>query len=161
MDNRAEDWEKQKRIKAEKEKALKESLAEDQANLVYIDPKVFAVKKGFTNNPEAHRVMAEKSSEVCLVLVVLGAVLDAILTILMFRINNLGAGAISYIEGAVFYLMLVGPTLITVVMTAAEVIAYWQKTGKKLTVPIISAIITVIIFLIYLKIRELIIMSGF
>ena len=46
MDSEAEDWEKRKRIKAEKAKASRENLVEDKANLANTDVSLFMVKKG-------------------------------------------------------------------------------------------------------------------
>ena len=134
--------------------------AEDKSNLAYIDPKSFAVKKGYTKNPEAHRAMAEKFSGICLVLVILGAILDTILVFLAFNLKmGLAATPFAYLESAVYYGMLVIPTLLSLV-AIVEVIAYWTKTKQKLVVPVISVIVTIVVFLLLLKIRELIIISS-
>ena len=92
MDDKPEDWEKLKRIKAEKEKAAKDVADENKANLQYLDAKTFAVQKGaLSRDPEAYRASSEKISSICLVVILLGVILDAILT---FVFANLHMGFI-------------------------------------------------------------------
>ncbi len=160
MDNKPEDWEKWRRIKAEKEKASRETLTENKANLQYLDAKSFAVRKGLSRNPEAYRAGSEKISGICLVTIILGAILDAVMTFIMV---NLKMGLVDSIPAKIeefVYLVLVLIPAFASIVAAIEAVIYSYKTRKKLTGPLINTIITIIIFVAHQKIRELIIISS-
>ena len=156
MDSEAEDWEKRKRIKAEKAKASRENLVEDKANLANTDVSLFMVKKGFTRNPEAHRTMSKKLSGLSLLIIILGAILDALLTFLWTHLHMGIADAIpAYIEGIVYALLVVVPVFASL-LAAAETIAYYVRTKKIIWSSILSVVLTIIIFVAYQQIRILI-----
>ena len=161
MDDKPEDWEKQKRIKAEVEKARHGDVAEDKGNLQYLDPQVFAMQKGMlSRDPEAYRASSEKISSICLVAIILGTILDAIMT---FVLANSNAGLADMIPAKIeelVYLILVSIPALASIFAAAEAIIYSAKTRKKLFGPLINVAITIIIFVVYIKIRELILVSG-
>lgn len=58
------------------------------------------------------------------------------------------------------YLILVSTPALASIFAAAEAIIYSAKTRKKLFGPLINVAITIIIFVVYIKIRELILVSG-
>lgn len=161
MDNQPEDWEKLKRIKAEKEKAAKDVVDEDKANLQYLDAKTFAVQKGtLSRDPEAYRASSEKISSICLVVIILGVILDAILT---FIFAHLHMGLIDMLPGKIeelVYITLVNIPALASVFAAIEAIIYSVKTREKLFGPLINTAIVIIIFVAYLNIRRLILESG-
>lgn len=156
MDNETENWEKQRRIKAEVEKARHDSVAESKANLQYLDSEAFAVQKGFSQNPEAYRCGSEKISGICLATIILGAILDAIF---VFITANLHMGLADMIPAKIeefVYLILVCLPAFASIFAAIEAIIYSFKTHKKFFGPLVNVALTVVIFLVYLKIRELI-----
>lgn len=161
MDNQPEDWEKLKRIKAEKEKAAKDVVDENKANLQYLDAKTFAVQKGtLSRDPEAYRASSEKISSICLVAIILGVILDAILT---FVLANLHMDLASMIPAKIeefVYLVLINIPALASIFAAIEAIIYSIKTREKLFGPLINAAITIIVFVAYLNIRRLILESG-
>jgi len=161
MDDTPVDWEKEKRIKAEREKASRQILTEDKSKLAYIDPETFAVKKGFTRDPEGHRVMAEKLSGISLAVIFFGSILDVIFVFITANLHMGLANMIpAIIEGIIFSLLIMLPIFGSLI-ASAEIIAYFVKTKKILTVQIINVVITIIIFVALLKIRELILILGF
>ncbi|MBR3254362.1 hypothetical protein IKF88_01350 [Candidatus Saccharibacteria bacterium] len=161
MDDKPEDWEKQKRIKAEVEKARHGDIAENKANLQYLDSKAFAVQKGtFSRDPEAYRASSEKISSICLVTIILGVILDAIAT---FVLANSHAGLADMVPSKIeefIRLILVDIPALSAIFAAIEAIIYSVKTRKKLFTPLINVAITIIIFVACLRIRELILVSG-
>ena len=161
MDDKSEDWEKQKRIKAEVEKARHSDADEDKSNLQYLDAKTFAVQKGvLSRDPEAYRAGSEKISGICLAVIILGAILGAIATFVSVNLHAGLAGMIpAKIEEFINLLMIDIPALASI-FAVIEAIIYSVKTRKILFIPLINAAITIIIFVAYLKIRELILVSG-
>ena len=160
MDDRSEDLEKQKRIKVEIEKAQHDTIAENKASLQYLDAESFSVQKGLSHNPEAYRIGSEKISGACLITIILGTVLDAVLTFFVVKSHaGLAEMIPSKIEEFVYIVLVCLPALASV-FAIVEAIIYSIKTRKKLSGPLISSIITIVIFIAYLKIRELIIISG-
>lgn len=156
MDNSSEDWERQKRIKTEKEKASRENLTEDKANLANTDVSLFMVKKGFTRNPEAHRTMSEKLSGLSLAVIILGVILDALLTFLWTHLHMGIADTIPmYIESIVYLLLVIVPLFVTFI-AAAETIAYYVKMKKIIWSSVLGIAITIALFVAYQKIRLLI-----
>lgn len=157
MDNKPVDWEKEKRIKAEREKAEMQVLTENKSNLAYLDPKSFSVIKGFSRDPEAHRVMGEKLSNLSLAVISLGAILDAILTFVATNLHMGLADTIPWIIEGIIYALLIALPAFGAFVAVVEIIAYFIKTRRKMIVPIINAVLAMVIFFAYLKIRELII----
>lgn len=153
MDNSPEDWEKLQRIKAEREKAAKESTTESKSNLANIDPRTFAVGKGLSYNIEAYRVGSEKISTLVLPLIILGVIADAIF---FFITTHLQMGLIdalpSMIDNAIYVILVVAPAL-AAVFAIVEAVIYMKKTGSRLTEPIVNSVITIVIYLVWQSIR--------
>ena len=156
MDNSSEDWEKQKRIKVEIEKAAKASTAESKSNLAHIDPRTFAVGKGLSYNIKAYRVGSEKISVFAVSIIIMGVIADAIF---FFITTHLQMGLVdmlpSMIDNAIYIIFVVAPAL-AAVFAIVEAVIYMKKTGSKLTGPIVNSVITIIIYLIWQSIRLII-----
>ena len=149
MDDKNEDWGKWKRIKAEREKALKDVLPDEKANLQFLDAQSFAARKGFSRDPEAYRVGSEKIAGTCLVVIILGVILDILLTFVTMNLKMGLADIIpAKIENLVFTLLMAVPAL-AAVFALIEALVYCFKTRRKLIAPIIESIITILIFVIY------------
>ena len=105
--------------------------------------------------------MAEKLSGISLAVIFFGSILDVIF---VFITANLHMGLANMIpailEGIIFSLLIMLPIFGSLI-AGAEIIAYFVKTKKILTVQIINVVITIIIFVALLKIRELILIFGF
>lgn len=157
MDNQAEDWEKQRRIKAEKEKAKKEAtqLKEDSTNLSFLDANDFAIKKGtLTKNPEAFLNSGEKIVNIGIILGLLGMVGEKVVLYFIQSVgvaqeehfsadNNAAGQALGYLYDSFRFLSFLAPIL----AIAAGVSAIWYccKTRKKATHVFISVVIVMVI----------------
>ena len=152
----SEDWEKQKRIKAEIEKAEKASRPEDKSKLAYIDPSTFTPGKGLSYNIEAYRTGSEKISTLALTLIILGVIGDAVF---IFITAHLQLGLVDMlpqmIDNAIYTIFVLAPA-VAAAFAIVEAIIYMKKTGHKLTNPIINSVITIVIFLIWQSVRLII-----
>ena len=153
MDNEPEDWEKLKRIRAEKEKAARDTIGEDKANLQYLDPKSFAVSSGFTHNIEAYRVGSERISNIALFLMILGVIADALF---LFIASHLGMGLVDMlpakIDDAIYVILILAPTVAAVF----AIIVSQAASKQKFTGPIVTSAITIVISLVWQSIRIII-----
>lgn len=154
MDDKAEDWQKWKRIKAERDKAAREAvkMQEDKSNLAYIDARSFLVRKGFSSRPEAFLTGGERMANAGIVLAILGVLGDKILEYFKQSIamagsferraeNDAALRAINYLQSSFQFLVLLAPLL--VVGAIASAIWYRHKTKQKVWHIFISASIAI------------------
>lgn len=155
MNDEPIDWEKEKRIKAEKEKAEMSMTGESKANLANIDSSAFKNKRGFSSDPDAFYKTGEKFANIGIALAVLGAVgklaTGMILTGALFggnggekRAENSAVATATGIIGSIFFIML----LIALILGTCGIIAgiiYRIKTGKNSWHIIIAGVASVAI----------------
>lgn len=157
MDDKPEDWEKLKRIKAERDKALKESnkLKENPANLSYLDAKSFAAKKGFSTRPEAFLNSGERMASISVILAALGILGDKILEYFKQSVMQAGSAnrtaendaalrAIGYLQSSFQFLLILA--FLLAIAAIASAIWYYYKTKKRVWHIFISAGIAIGIF---------------
>ncbi len=158
MDDKAEDWQKWERIKAEKEKASRDSHQESKGNLAYIDPATFTTRKGFTKDPAAFLASGEKSANAGILLGILGLVGEKMFLYLQYSVAtaNRSSTTLAQNEAALRAIGLVHSIFNTVSLAApifaiaaiASAVYYYYKTKKKVLHILISAGITIGIFLL-------------
>ncbi len=158
MDNEAEDWEKQKRIKAEKERAAKDAvrLEGDKTNLAYLDAKSFAVQKGkLSNNPDAYLNSGEKMAGVGFFLSLVGMLGEKVVFYFLKSIGNANqehfsaeneaaSRALGILYSGFYYLSFLA--LILAVFATISAIWYYHLTRKKVLHIFIAAGATVAVF---------------
>ena len=136
MDQEPEDWEEQKRIKAEIRKAEMANDQENKGNLTHLRAEEFAARKGFSREAEDFRRSGEKLSN--------GAAALAVLGLLGAMIMKFAIGG-----GLVVFDIIIGAAAVLGVAGVATVIVYRQQTGKVLKYVLNSSIFSIIIALLW------------
>ena len=144
MDREPEDWEEQKRIKAEINKAEMAGDEEDKSNLAYLGTENFTRKKGFTWDADAFRQSGEKFGGGALFFAVVGLIGLVITKYIMRR----SLGIVDDIIGLVVFL-----AIIFGVAGIASAILYVKRANKNANHIFISSVLAIIISIIYLFLR--------
>ncbi len=155
-----EDWEKWRRIKAEKEKAIKDALTlqEDRSNLAFLDAKSFATqKRKLSRNPESYRASGEKLAGISVVLIAVGIIGEKAV---LFFMKSIGAAnrehfmaenqatlqALGYLYNLFSFMSLVA--LLLAIGAIASAIWYRRKANKKVLHIFIAAGATIVAFVL-------------
>lgn len=136
MDQEPEDWEEQKRIKAEIRKAEMANDQENKGNLTHLRAEEFAARKGFSRDAEDFRRSGEKLSN--------GAAALAVLGLLGAMIMKFGIGG-----GLVVFDIIIGAAAVLGVAGIVAVLIYREQTGKNLKHVLNSSIFSIIIALLW------------
>lgn len=155
MNDEPIDWEKEKRIKAEKEKAEMSMTGESKADLAYIDPSAFRNKRGFSSDPDAFYRTGERFANIGIAFALLGAVgkiaTGMIITGALLggnggekRAENNAVTTATGIIGSVFSIMLSIALILGICGTIAGIV-YRTKTGKNSWHIIIAGVASVAI----------------
>ena len=136
MDQEPEDWEEQKRIKAEIRKAEMANDQENKGNLTHLRAEEFAARKGFSRDAEDFRRSGEKLSN--------GAAALAVLGLLGAMIMKFGIGG-----GLVIFDIIIGAAAVLGVAGIVAVLIYREQTGKNLKHVLNSSIFSIIIALLW------------
>ena len=136
MDQEPEDWEEQKRIKAEIRKAEMANDQENKGNLTHLRAEEFAARKGFSREAEDFRRSGEKLSN--------GAAALAVLGLLGAMIMKFGIGG-----GLVVFDIIIGAAAVLGVAGIVAVLIYREQTGKNLKHVLNSSIFSIIIALLW------------
>ena len=136
MDQEPEDWEEQKRIKAEIRKAEMANDQENKGNLTHLRAEEFAARKGFSRDAEDFRRSGEKLSNGAAALAVLGL---------------LGAMIMKFVIGGglVVFDIIIGAAAVLGVAGIVAVLIYREQTGKNLKHVLNSSIFSIIIALLW------------
>ena len=136
MDQEPEDWEEQKRIKAEIRKAEMANDQENKGNLTHLRAEEFAARKGFSRDAEDFRRSGEKLSNGAAALAVLGL---------------LGAMIMKFVIGGglVVFDIIIGAAAVLGVAGVVAVLIYREQTGKNLKHVLNSSIFSIIIALLW------------
>jgi hypothetical protein len=157
MNDEPVDWEKEKLIKAEKEKAEKAMTPESKSNLADIDPSVFKDKRGFSNTPTSFYKTGEKMANTSIALAVLGGI-GVIITRLVTtgvalggnggekRAENYAVSTATGIIGTIFAILLVIALVLGICGVIAGIV-YRVKSGKNAWHIIIAGAASVVIYL--------------
>ncbi len=136
MDQEPEDWEEQKRIKAEIRKAEMANDQENKGNLTHLRAEEFAARKGFSRDAEDFRRSGEKLSN--------GAAALAVLGLLGAMIMKFAIGG-----GLVVFDIIIGAAAVLGVAGIVAVLIYREQTGKNLKHVLNSSIFSIIIALLW------------
>ena len=136
MDQEPEDWEEQKRIKAEIRKAEMANDQENKGNLTHLRAEEFAARKGFSRDAEDFRRSGEKLSN--------GAATLAVLGLLGAMIMKFAIGG-----GLVVFDIIIGAAAVLGVAGIVAVLIYREQTGKNLKHVLNSSIFSIIIALLW------------
>lgn len=136
MDQEPEDWEEQKRIKAEIRKAEMANDQENKGNLTHLRAEEFAARKGFSREAEDFRRSGEKLSN--------GAAALAVLGLLGAMIMKFAIGG-----GLVVFDIIIGAAAVLGVAGIVAVLIYREQTGKNLKHVLNSSIFSIIIALLW------------
>ena len=136
MDQEPEDWEEQKRIKAEVRKAEMANDQENKGNLTHLRAEEFAARKGFSRDAEDFRRSGEKLSN--------GAAALAVLGLLGAMIMKFAIGG-----GLVVFDIIIGAAAVLGVAGIVAVLIYREQTGKNLKHVLNSSIFSIIIALLW------------
>lgn len=136
MDQEPEDWEEQKRIKAEIRKAEMANDQENKGNLTHLRAEEFAARKGFSRDAEDFRRSGEKLSN--------GAAALAVLGLLGAMIMKFAIGG-----GLVVFDIIIGAAAVLGVAGVVAVLIYREQTGKNLKHVLNSSIFSIIIALLW------------
>ena len=136
MDQEPEDWEEQKRIKAEIRKAEMANDQENKGNLTHLRAEEFAARKGFSRDAEDFRRSGEKLSN--------GAAALAVLGLLGAMIMKFAIGG-----GLVVFDIIIGAAAVLGVAGIVAVLIYREQTGKNLKHVLSSSIFSIIIALLW------------
>ena len=136
MDQEPEDWEEQKRIKAEIRKAEMANDQENKGNLTHLRAEEFAARKGFSRDAEDFRRSGEKLSN--------GAAALAVLGLLGAMIMKFGIGG-----GLVVFDIIIGAAAVLGVAGIVAVLIYREQTGKNIKHVLNSSIFSIIIALLW------------
>ncbi len=136
MDQEPEDWEEQKRIKAEIRKAEMANDQENKGNLTHLRAEEFAARKGFSRDAENFRRSGEKLSN--------GAAALAVLGLLGAMIMKFAIGG-----GLVIFDIIIGAAAVLGVAGIVAVLIYREQTGKNLKHVLNSSIFSIIIALLW------------
>ena len=136
MDQEPEDWEEQKRIKAEIRKAEMANDQENKGNLTHLRAEEFAARKGFSRDAEDFRRSGEKLSN--------GAAALAVLGLLGAMIMKFAIGG-----GLVVFDIIIGAATVLGVAGIVAVLIYREQTGKNLKHVLNSSIFSIIIALLW------------
>lgn len=136
MDQEPEDWEEQKRIKAEIRKAEMANDQENKGNLTHLRAEEFAARKGFSRDAEDFRRSGEKLSN--------GAAALAVLGLLGAMIMKFAIGG-----GLVVFDIIIGAAAVLGVAGIVAVLIYREQTGKDLKHVLNSSIFSIIIALLW------------
>ena len=136
MDQEPEDWEEQKRIKAEVRKAEMANDQENKGNLTHLRAEEFAARKGFSRDAEDFRRSGEKLSN--------GAAALAVLGLLGAMIMKFAIGG-----GLVVFDIIIGAAAVLGVAGVVAVLIYREQTGKNLKHVLNSSIFSIIIALLW------------
>ncbi|MBQ1298276.1 hypothetical protein IIY24_00345 [Candidatus Saccharibacteria bacterium] len=147
------EWEKSKRIEAERMKAAR-ALAEekpDKSNLAFLDPATTKAK-GWSSDKNSILASAEKIGNRAIILAISGVVLAVIgyvggMVSLGF---NLGVGGviISGIPSGIGYLCM-GIAVVMAVVTVGSEIYFKIKDGRKFSSGFSSAVASLVVVLVY------------
>ena len=164
MDDEAKEaLEKKRRIEAERMKAIEalNKTEQNKANLAYLDAPVKV--KGFSWEPRALLMSAERMANASIVLAVLGIVFGVFSDVfsLVAQVNNLGlaGGAMSAIIGTIYTLGIMGAVL-TGVITLVCVLVTARRTTYKVKPIAIAAGVSLGMVVIYGVIRYVIVQWG-
>ena len=136
MDQEPENWEEQKRIKAEIRKAEMANDQENKGNLTHLRAEEFAARKGFSRDAEDFRRSGEKLSN--------GAAALAVLGLLGAMIMKFAIGG-----GLVVFDIIIGAAAVLGVAGIVAVLIYREQTGKNLKHVLNSSIFSIIIALLW------------
>ncbi len=154
------EWEKSKRIEAEKMKAAKAIMEEkpDKASLAFLDPKTTKVK-GWSADPDVILSSGERMGNRAIMLAFCGVILDFIGNMgeVVSSTFKLGlAGAVLSIPGMIGFFCMGLAALMAVAAISCEI--YLKiKRGRKFSTAFWSSIWAVGIVVLYMVIRWLII----
>ena len=157
------EWEKSKRIEAERMKAAR-ALAEerpDKANLAFLDPKATKVK-GWSNDPDVILADGEKMGNRALIFAVAGVILSFISSMgsIVSSTFDLGmAGVILEIPGWVGLILMALAVLMAIAAISCE--AYLKvRKKRKLSSAFWSSLGAIGFIIVYFVVRWMIIRFG-
>ncbi len=154
------EWEKSKRIEAEKMKAARALAAEkNDTNVAYLEPKMTKVK-GWSNDPNVILASAERIGDKMVVLALAGVVFGIIgilggIVVETFQLGLAGM-MISGLPDGVSFLCFGIAVLMAIVVIGSEIV-YKIKNKRKFSPALWSAVAAIIITALYALVYWLII----
>ncbi len=153
------EWEKSKRIEAERMKAAREleKTAEDKTNLAFLDPNATKVK-GWSNDPDVILSNEERMGNRAIILAFCGVVLDLIGSVgeIVSSTFNLGLGGVIFVIPTIVGLFCIGLAALMAIVAIGCEIYFKAKRGRKFNIAFWSSIWAIIIVILYVAIKWLI-----
>ena len=157
------EWEKSKRIEAERMKAAK-AIAEEKSektNLAFLDPKVTKVK-GWSTDPDVILSSSERMGNRAIILALGGVVLDFVGSVgaVVSSTFNLGLGGVILDIPSAVGLFCIGLAILMAIVAIGCEIYLKIKRGRKFSVAFGTSLWAIGIVILYMVIRWMIMRFG-